>query len=239
LIEDWYFHREVTAMPETKKLSQEIKKRIKRSQEEKNQRLIQVAEEMKQLLKQQENFNKIAGGILSSVVYSRMRELARHFDNSTLPAPSEIKNLYCICQFSHTRRFPATVNLGISLSTGEDFENIAVHYNLEILPTLMEFNRHDERSFPLKTLNRDEVGDWVDTKILEFVETYLQLETHPFYQKENYVVDPVCGMRIPLIEAVDKIDRGGETVFFCSKECKKAYLKEQEKSDKLNSGGLG
>ena len=226
-------------MSETKKLSQEIKKRLKRSQEEKNQRLLQVAEEMKQQLKQRENFNKIAGGILSSVVYSRMRELARHFENSKLPDLSEIKNLHCICQFSHTRRFPATVNLGISLSIGEDFENIAVHYNLEIMPTLMEFNRHDERRFPLEALNRDEIGDWVDTKILEFVDTYLQLETHPFYQKENYVVDPVCGMRIPLIEAVDKIERGGETVFFCSETCKKAYLKEHGKSEEPISGGPG
>src|SRR6266540_454857 len=175
-------------MPETKKLSQEIKKRLKRNQEEKNQRLLQVAVDMKQRLKQRENFNKIAGGILSSVVYPRMRELSRLFENSKLPDPGEIKSLHCICQFSHTRRFPATVSLGISLSTGEDFENIAVHYNLEIMPTLMEFNRHDERRFPMEALNKDEIGDWVNAKILEFVDTYLQLETHPFYQKENYVV---------------------------------------------------
>jgi len=226
-------------MPESKKLSQEIKKRLKRSQEDKNQRLLQVAEEMKHQLKQRENFNNIAGGIFSSVVYSRMRELASHFENSTLQDPGEIKNMYCICQFSHTRRFPATVNLGISFSIGEDFENIVVHYNLEILPILMKFNRHDERTFPLTPLNKDEIGDWLDTKILEFVDTYLQLETHPFYQKENYVVDPVCGMRFPLLEAVDKIEMGGETIFFCSEACKKSYLKKHGNSDQPNSVRAG
>ncbi|MRR55658.1 MAG: YHS domain-containing protein [Deltaproteobacteria bacterium] len=239
MIENRYFHQEVTAMLESKKLSQEIKKRLKRSQEDKNQRLLQVAIEMKQQLKQREYFNNIAGGIFSSVVYSRMRELSKHFENSTLPDLSEIENMYCVCQFSHTRRFPATVNLGISFSSGEDFENIVVHYNLEILPMLMKFNRHDERRFLLTPLNRDEIGDWLDTKILEFVDTYLQLETHPFYQKENYVVDPVCGMRFPLIEAVDKIDREGETIYFCSEACKKSYLKKYGNSDQPNSGGPG
>jgi YHS domain-containing protein len=93
---------------------------------------------------------------------------------------------------------------------------------------LMEFKRSDERNFPLKDLDREEIGTWVEARIFDFLDTYLQLETHPLYQKDNVVTDPVCGMRFPLLEAVARIERKDETIYFCSEPCKIAYLKKHK-----------
>jgi YHS domain-containing protein len=62
--------------------------------------------------------------------------------------------------------------------------------------------------------------------MLLFLDTYLQLETHPIYQKDNLVTDPVCGMRMPLVEAAGSIQRDGQEIYFCSQACREAYLKE-------------
>ena len=52
----------------------------------------------------------------------------------------------------------------------------------------MEFNRNTEEAFPLDC-DEDVLAGWVEDRILEFIETYLRLETHPFYQKDNTVLD--------------------------------------------------
>ena len=41
--------------------------------------------------------------------------------------------------------------------------------------------------------------------------------------------DPVCGMEIDTKDAVDKSEYQGQTYYFCSPHCKKAFDKEPEK----------
>jgi hypothetical protein len=49
-------------------------------------------------------------------------------------------------------------------------------------------------------------------KIFEFIETCLQLETHPEYHKDKFVNDPVCGMRFPITQAAGKVERNGSII---------------------------
>lgn len=42
--------------------------------------------------------------------------------------------------------------------------------------------------------SEEAIGQWVEERITEFIDTYLRLETHPLYQKDNIVIDPICGM---------------------------------------------
>lgn len=215
-------------MKRMKAFSKMIQERLERNNKEMSRKLLQVDQEMRRRLNEQELFSKTARGILSSVVYPRMRELALHFENAGIPDPAETAELGCVCRFAHTHRFPAMVSLRISLSPDENYTSLTAHYTLEILPMLMEFKRSDERNFPLKDLDREEIGTWVEARIFDFLDTYLQLETHPLYQKDNVVTDPVCGMRFPLLEAVARIERKDETIYFCSEPCKIAYLKKHK-----------
>ena len=43
------------------------------------------------------------------------------------------------------------------------------------------------------------------------------------------VKDPVCGMEIDPKEAAGKSEYQGQTYYFCSPDCKKAFEKEPEK----------
>lgn len=178
---------------------------------------------MKELLEQKERLAAVARQMIETVILPRMKELACHFDNSKVDNLHTDSDYNCICEFAHTPRFPATVRLGIALLPGND-ESFTARYDLNILPVLMEYNRNFEEIFPLEG-DEEALAGWVDDRILDFIDTYLRLETHPFYQKDNTVIDIVCGMHIPSISATSSVERDGRTFFFCSEQCKEAFIK--------------
>ncbi|MBT1074208.1 YHS domain-containing protein [Geobacter grbiciae] len=214
-------------MAETKQLSEQIRKRLDRHRDELAERQKQIDSTMKEMLDQRERFATAAHRLLESVVHPRMVELSRQFDNAVVSDRHSGTDFHCSCDFSHTPRFPATVTLDIGLFPGEKGEGVTVRTTLDILPTLMEYKRNDETTLPLEGSD-EAVGRWVEEKILEFVDTYLRLETHPLYQKDYIVVDLVCGMPISATAAPCRIELHGRALYFCSEHCKDAYLKEKD-----------
>lgn len=210
------------------RLAGRIQERIKQHQEDTQQKQLQTDIRMKALLSQRERFDNTARRILASVVLPRIQELSSHFDNATVLPLDERADISCTCQFPHSARFPATVTFSIAFFPGDNYKNLDVHSSLEILPMLMEYKRNDERSFSVDTYDEEAIGLWVEEKILDFVEIYLQLQTHPLYQKENIVTDPVCGMQISAIEATSKLEWSGRTIYFCSEVCKDAFSKKDK-----------
>lgn len=206
------------------KFSEKIQRRLFQQAKEKAQKLLQIDTQMKELLEKREKFNAEAYRILTTVVSPRVQELSRNFENSN----HKVEGFRCICEFSPTERFPATVCLVIDFSPSAYYERLGIHYGLELKPALIEYMRYDGRIFNLDDPSCEEgIGQWVEAKLFEFIETYLQLETHPEYHKGNYVTDPVCNMQFPRAHAATKIEEKGRTIYFCSEVCREAFLKER------------
>jgi YHS domain-containing protein len=212
-------------MEETGRLTHRITSRLEEHKRGLAEQQEQTDRTMKELLEQRERFSAVSRRIMQSVVHPRMEELSRHFDNAAITDQHGDTNFHCVCKFSHSPRFPATVSLNIGLLPGEG--TLKASYDLEILPTLMEFKRDDEKAFPMDGSD-ETIGLWVEEKIVEFIDTYLRLETHPLYQKDNIVIDPVCGMQIFAIAATSKLERPGRTIYFCSDVCKEAFSKKEQ-----------
>jgi YHS domain-containing protein len=212
-------------MGKIENFSEKIRERLGQDLKERSERMLEVNRSMEQLLARKGRFETVARDILTSVVYPRLQALSQNFENSRLTDIKGVPGLYCACKFSHTQRFPATVSLEFSLFPGQEYKNLDVHYKLKIFPMLMEYNQHEERSFPLEIPGGEDIGAWVEARILEFLDTYLKLETHPLYQKDNFVVDPVCGMKIPLVSATSSIEQEGRVIYFCSEACRMNFLK--------------
>jgi YHS domain-containing protein len=211
-------------MDEMKKFSEKLQERLSRGQDERHTRKLQTNIEMVRLLDKQRSFHGIAHDFLVSAVYPRLQELSRQFDNSRVGDISQTDELRCTCKFSHSKRFPATASIEFVVSPGEGYGSLNIDYNITIFPMLMDYDSNDKRSFPLDAPSWDELNDWVESKILEFVDTYLKLETHPMYQKENRVLDPVCGMIIPIPDAAAQVEFDGRITYFCSETCKSNFL---------------
>ena len=210
-------------MEKVNSFAERISNRLEQHRHELADKQLQLDGRMKELLDQKERLATIAKRKIDSIILPRMEELALHFDNAKVVALHTDSDYNCLCEFSHTPQFPATVRFDIAILPGEN-ESFTIRYNLNIFPVLMEYKRNYEEVFPLE--GEDEaLSVWVENRILDFVNTYLRLETHPFYQKDNIVLDIVCGMRIPSTAATSSVEKDGRTFYFCSEHCKDAFIK--------------
>jgi len=210
-------------MEKVNSFAERISSRLEQHRHELADKQQQLDGRMKELLDQKERLATIAKRKIDSIILPRMEELALHFDNAKVVALHTDSDYNCLCVFDHTPRFPATVKLLIALRPGKD-EHLTARYNLNIFPVLMEFNGNSEEIFPLDC-DEELLASWVEDRILEFIDTYLRLETHPFYQKDNTVIDIVCGMRISSTSATSSVEKDGRTFYFCSEHCKDAFIK--------------
>lgn len=204
-------------------LAERILNRIEQHQHNLADKQQQLDGRMKELLEQRERLATVAKSKIETIILPRLEELARQFDNAKVEILHTDADYNCVCEFTHTSRFPATVRLDIALLPGEN-ESFTARYDLNILPVLMEYKRNVEANFPFED-NDEALAGWVEDRILDFIDTYLLLETHPLYQKDNTVLDIVCGMRIPSISATSSVERHGRIFFFCSEHCKDAFIK--------------
>lgn len=211
-------------MEKVNTIAEKIQNRIEQHKQDLAGNQQQVDSRMKELLEQRARLAAISKYKIETVILPRMEELAKHFDNAKVDVLHTDAYCSCICKFAHTLKYPATVCLTIALLPGGN-ESFTARYDLNILPVLMEYNRNVEENFPLEG-DEDALAGWVEDRILEFIDTYLRLETHPFYQKDNTVVDIVCGMHIPSTSATSTVEKDGRIFYFCSERCKEAFIKE-------------
>ena len=205
-------------------LAERILDRFEQHRHEVADKQQQLDSRMKEMLEQRERLASIAKSRVETAVLPRMEELARHFDNAKVTVLNLDASSSCICEFAHTPSYPAIVKLGFSLLPGDN-DSLAARYDLSILPELMEYNRNAEEIFPLDG-DEEALAGWVEDRILDFINTYLRLETHPLYQKNNTVLDIVCGMHISVASATSSVERKGRMFYFCSEHCKEVFLKQ-------------
>lgn len=182
-----------------------------------------IEHDMGTILKQREKFVSESRRIMEAVVRPSVEKLRKQFGNAGIEEGHE---LTCLCRFAPTVQYPARVAVSFSLFPVDAFSKVCVRYTLELLPILMPYRSNDSASFPLSGAE-DELSEWVEEKVLEFLDTYLQLEAHPLYQRENVVVDPVCGMRILRADS-QAAEVHGKSFFFCSRQCREAFLREAQ-----------
>lgn len=205
-------------------LADRIIQRIEQHRQQSAATQQQLDQEMKTELDNQEQFRTAAYRVITEIIRPRLEELAHYFENAALLAPNTIQETSCFCSFEHSLQFPATVTLNISLIPCESSSEFTAHYDLKIFPIFMEYRRSESLQVPFSGAD-DVIIQWVDDRLIEFLDTYLKIETHPLYQKDNLVLDPVCGMRIPVIAAPCHTEHNGETVYFCSAHCRDAFFK--------------
>lgn len=119
----------------------------------------------------------------------------------------------------------ARIELRFSATTDADVRNLVLVYDLEILPVLMKFDSHAEKSFPLDQIDTQAVAQWIDDQILAFVKTYLSLHENDLYLKDVMVEDPVAQVRFPKFAAGAKLEHDGITYYFIGEETRREFAK--------------
>lgn len=182
--------------------------------------------EMEEHERRSERFEAVAQRLVDEVIRPRMQMLASLFPNAHLSDKDRSTGCGCVCRFDHTTQYPASTDLGISVSQDRAMESAIITYNLEILPIFFQFEGHDQLIVPLEAIDGKRLACWLDTKLLGFADTYLKLQSIEQYQQDNMVVDPVCGMRINRTSAAATADYEGHTYYFCVEQCRQKFLTE-------------
>ncbi|HNO78142.1 MAG TPA: YHS domain-containing protein [Phycisphaerae bacterium] len=196
---------------------------LKHADEQKQIHQDHVRQRMEAQARQADQFNRIANRLAASVIRPRMEALAGRFDNAKLLDPTEFSGALCTCVFGHVARFPATTRLSVGVSPGDQLSRVSLVYQLQILPVFIQFKPTNQMDFAVDAVDESLAAQWVEDRLAEFVETYLELETAKHYQTENMETDPVCGMPVNRNWAAAKAEHGGKTYYFCIDECRRRF----------------
>lgn len=121
----------------------------------------------------------------------------------------------------------AQIKLMVSAFPDRDVRNMAVAYDLSILPVLMRFESHAEYSTPIEAPDLDGLGKWLDDRLVGFVETFMKLHENEYYTKDQYVEDPVVKVRFPKFAAGATLEHKGQTYYFVDDRTKAEFARQQ------------
>ncbi len=121
--------------------------------------------------------------LMASIIRPRIEKVVAFFPNALLAPPEADNESQWCCRFQKTAEFPASTKLSFLVSPDMTLENAIVTYDLEILPIYFKFQGHDQVVVPIATVRESKVAAWVDAKLLDFVDVYLESQTLEQYHR--------------------------------------------------------
>jgi len=112
----------------------------------------------------------------------------------------------------------ATIRLTFTACANQDVTQFVLAYDLEILPILMQVERHAELALPLDAVDPQVIANWLDDRIVGFIKIYLAMHENEYYLRDQMVLDPVAQVRLPKFAAAATRQRGKDTLYFISEE---------------------
>jgi hypothetical protein len=117
------------------------------------------------------------------------------------------------------------VKVGFKLSHDSDVRLIMLDYSLEIIPAFFRFDPHARMEMPLESYDEVAVEKWLDDRIVEFANAYLELHSTKQHQDRVMVSDTEAGISFPRHFAASALDHDGHTHYFISEETRREFAK--------------
>lgn len=204
-----------------------LEERIRSSRREPNWRPADMATEMQRFQDRKLEFERIVPHLLTEAVLPRLSHLASLFINANLG--TQATDDRGTCWFGYCERFPATAKIEFTVSHDAAIENVVVRFEASIFPSFQRFEPHDKLVIPLSQPNDVQVAQWVEDRLVEFLDAYLRIDRGIEEFDDEIVTDPVCGMRQARGNAAATADFRGHQYFFCATECQQQFVQEPAK----------
>ena len=201
--------------------------RIKSEFDARDARVKQMQKERAQEAKGREERLELFGRVceqLTDVWRPRLEAFAQQLGNEVKVTPQVTPSLRQATVTFLTEL--ANVTLKLSASTDLDVRNLVLDYDLQILPILMQYERHARLEMPLDQIDAEKVGAWIDDRLVDCVRTYVSLHENEYYLKRHMVSDPVTGVRFPKHAAAATLEWKGTTYYFISEDSHRDYMKK-------------
>ena len=212
---------------------QELAERIEAELRAAEDRILQIQRQARdrfdELQQRSRLFREIAEPFARKTVEPRLQKLLGYFKNGRIAELDERSGYHCACSFTHTPRFPATVTVTLGVTHDHTLERVLLIYSLEIMPVFLQYDKSSQVDFAIDEFNPEKATCWVDDRVVQFVQTYLQLEFADQYQQENLVTDPVGSERFSRIYAAAELDHQGKTYYFTTQANKEQFAAKPER----------
>ena len=162
-------------------------------------------------------FESIASRICDEIIGPLVQTVAARFPNATLSKYEPAGRI--VCWFGYCERFPASTRIVFSAEHDVRFEKVYICFEASMSPPFIKLNEHDKHSMLLAEVHDDDVSNWVQERLIEFVNDYMRIDRGLDDFEDETATDPVCGMRISRNHARAMTSYIGRQYFFCSQDC--------------------
>jgi YHS domain-containing protein len=173
-----------------------------------------------------ERFDEVARSLIATAIEPRLEALAKLFQSARTTTDEQACRLWC--WFAISDRFPVTAKVEFAVEHDESVQRVFVRYEACLMPVFVRFQPHDKLTIPLDQIDSQKIAGWVEERILEFLETYLQHDRGQDDLEEDILTDPVCGMRLGRSDVRAQADYRGHLYFFCSTDCRERFERKPE-----------
>lgn len=175
---------------------------------------------MQQIGERRLSFEEKAGSLLDHVIQPRLATVAGLFPNAS--CGDEDSPLTRSCHFQWSDRFPTFASIAFSVEHDLKIEQIRILSRARMMPRFAPLVEQDRLRLPLQSIEEASVSDWVEERLLEFIDTYLRLDCKR-QDATDFATDPVCGMKLSVTEADSMSSYYGHPYYFCSPGCLKLF----------------
>jgi YHS domain-containing protein len=167
-------------------------------------------------------FEELASRLVSRDVQPRLETIVGYFPQAGLSRDEPVG--HCAAWFGYCERFPATARIGFAVEHDLKWRRAYLRYEVSMMPLFVNLNEEDRLEMSLEEPDEAQAAPWVEERLLEFLEAYLQIDRGPADADDESATDPVCGMRIQRGEAAGSFVYRGHPYFFCSEACQKKFV---------------
>jgi YHS domain-containing protein len=171
-----------------------------------------------------QKFEAIANRLSREVICPRVRIVAKFFSNAKPLFEDSMDR--CTCIFGYCERFPASSRVTFTLEHDVRYEKVYLCYEASMSPSFIKLNEHDKATMPLDKVDDQKIGQWVQDRLVEFLDDYLRIDRGLDDFEDETATDPVCGMRLSRNHAAAIATYIGREYFFCSQDCHDRFVRE-------------
>lgn len=167
-------------------------------------------------------FEQLAARIASSIILPRLSALVACFAHANV-VRSERPD-HCAAVFGYCERFPVSCRIQFDVAHDSAVDQVILHYELDMMPVFHKYEPHDKFTTEVNAVDDEAVADWVEQRLLAFLDDYLRLDRGEPTLDEDLLTDPVCGMRMTRGAAAAQDSYRGHAYYFCSSACRDQFV---------------
>ena len=122
----------------------------------------------------------------------------------------------------------ANMTMTISVSTDPDITRLVFDYDLLIIPTFMDYDRHARFEMPLDAVDKAALSKWIDDQLIACVKAYLAMQDNEHYLRWSMVEDPISKTKLLRTDAFATIEHKGQKHYFVSAESLRMFKERHQ-----------